>query len=70
MSAGRTGSGMKVSEFLREYQLIGVVPTAEHAMVAFWSGWLIGNAIKSRTVCGGNEAIEMAIKAAEFIEAQ
>lgn len=61
---------MKVSEFLREYQRTGELPMPEKSMVSFWAGWLIGTAIKSRTVIGGPDAMSMAISAAEFIEAQ
>lgn len=60
---------MKVSEFLREYQITGNLPDPEEPLVSFWAGWLVGNARIHQTVNLEN-AIEMAIKAAEFIEGQ
>lgn len=70
------GAHVKVSEFWREYHLTGAVPDERNfaaeaekdAMLAFWSGWLIGRARSSQSVTNMNEARELAIKAAEFIE--
>jgi len=60
---------MKLSEFLRQYQLSGELPDDRgDAMLNFWAGWLIGNARNTATVTNFNEAREFAIKAAEFIE--
>ena len=61
---------MKVSAFLREYQLTGKVPTADNPMCAFFAGWLIGNAARGEVVINTEDAISMAIQAAEFIEEQ
>lgn len=61
---------MRVSEFLREYQLTGKVPTADNPMCAFWAGWLIGNAMRGRVEANPEERLSMAIQAAEFIEVQ
>lgn len=63
---------MKVSEFLRQYQLGGGVPETQKTddpMLPFWAGWMVG-ASGSRTAVNAEERLEMAIKAAEFIEAQ
>jgi hypothetical protein len=60
---------MKVSEWLRRYQVSGEVPDtpSDDPMMAFWCGWLIGHGMRgvSRTY---DEARDMAIKVAEFIE--
>lgn len=61
---------MKVSEFLREYQLTGRVPNSGGDLCAFWAGWLIGNAMRGSVKSSPEERLEMAIKAAEFIEGQ
>jgi hypothetical protein len=61
---------VKVSDFLREYQLTGNVPTAENPMCAFWAGWMMGNATRGKVKVSTEEAITLAIQAAEFIEAQ
>jgi hypothetical protein len=58
---------VKVSEWLRQYQITGEVPDSESADFAFWCGWLLGGKTKTATNMG--ERREMAIKAAEFIEA-
>jgi hypothetical protein len=60
---------MKMSEWLRRYQVSGEIPSDEGLPpeFAFWAGWLIGRA-KQGTVRTYDEAREMAIKAAEFIE--
>lgn len=60
---------MKVSEFIRQYQITGCVPPGDDSMVAFWAGWLIGSGrrVELRTM---EESIEMAAKAAEFIESR
>jgi hypothetical protein len=61
---------VKVSQWLREYQISGQVPEAnEPALLAFWAGWLIG-AARHGTVRTLDEARELAIKVAEFIEEQ
>lgn len=64
---------MKLSVWLRQYQLTGEVPTlkeSEHATeISFWAGWMIGPH-HSLTAVTFDERREMAIKAAEFIEAQ
>jgi hypothetical protein len=57
---------MKVSEFLRHYQITGKVPDAKDPAVAFWAGWLMGG--KTRLEVSLAQDIEMAAKAAEFIE--
>lgn len=62
---------MKVSEWLREYQLTGKVPDhPDHneAALAFWAGWLIGAGRQGSVVVSLADGLEMAIKAAEFIE--
>lgn len=59
---------MKVSEWLREYQLTGAVPEQGNAEFAFWCGWLVSHARQGLTVSNLDEARQMAIKAAEFIE--
>lgn len=65
---------MKVSQWLRQYHLSGAVPEigdSEDPLIAFWAGWLIGSARRDGTATRTlDEAKEMAIKAAEFIEAQ
>lgn len=60
---------MKVSEFLRQYHLTGKIPDVNDPDLSFWSGWLLGVAGHGtpRTL---DEARELAIKAAEFIEKQ
>jgi uncharacterized protein YyaL (SSP411 family) len=58
---------MKVSEWLREYQITGVVPDVDNDReLCFWAGWMIGG--KTQTAVTLNAQLEMAIKAAEFIE--
>lgn len=63
---------MKVSEWLREYQLTGAVPEArgDDSMIAFWSGWLIGRSSEANRIerLSDPQNLEMAIKVAEFIE--
>lgn len=64
---------MKVSQWLRQYHLSGAVPEvgdSEDPLIAFWAGWLIGRASDQPLTRGLDDAKEMAIKAAEFIEAQ
>lgn len=75
---------MKVSEWLREYQLTGRVPDHpdEEPTFAFWCGFLIGAARRERQVepagttederiaRGAAQNLEMAIRIAEFIERQ
>jgi hypothetical protein len=61
---------MRVSEWLREYQISGAVPDhADPPMLAFWAGWLVGVGTRI-DLNTAEQRIEMAIKAAEFIEAQ
>jgi len=58
---------MKVSEWLREYQITGVVPDVDNDReLCFWAGWMIGG--KAQTATKLNDQLELAIKAAEFIE--
>jgi hypothetical protein len=59
---------MKVSEWLRLYQVSGEVPEVPKGeeLLAFWSGWLIGH--QGLTQVSMAERLEMSIKAAEFIE--
>jgi hypothetical protein len=60
---------VKVSEFLRQYQITGLVPETppDDAMVAFWAGWLMGG--KGQLLQFSSETrLETACKAAEFIE--
>ena len=59
---------MKVSEFIRQYQISGQVPTPDDSMVAFWGGYLIFAAYRDGRLRTMEQSIEMAIKAAEFIE--
>jgi len=59
-----------MSEFLRRYQISGEVPDKPvDPMLAFWAAWMIGCA-KKGTATTFDEARELAIKAAEFIENQ
>lgn len=62
---------MKVSEWLRQYQLTGEVPeladSEYRTSMAFWCGWLIGPS-HSQTAVTMDDRREMAIRAAEFIE--
>ncbi len=62
---------MKVSEWLRQYQLTGEVPEVSDSeagpALAFWAGWLIGPS-HSQTAVSMDDRRAMAIKAAEFIE--
>jgi hypothetical protein len=60
---------MKVSEFLRRWQISGEVPDEGGAEVAFWAGWLL-NANSRLLIQTPDQARDMAIKAAEFIESQ
>jgi hypothetical protein len=60
---------VKVSEYLRRYQLAGEPPdNGGDAMLDFWGGWLCGVCYRG-TICDLNQAREMAVKVAEFIEA-
>ncbi len=62
---------MKVSEWLKQYQMTGEVPEltdSEHGvLMAFWCGWLIGPS-HSQIAVTMDDRRSMAIKAAEFIE--
>lgn len=62
---------MKVSEWLRRYQVSGAAPDGEptpfEREMAFWAGWLMCHG-KQGVVRTYDEARDMAIKAAEFIE--
>jgi hypothetical protein len=74
---------VKVSEFLTQYQITGVVPdNADDQMIAFWAGWLMGASRRSGQILAPlpgvpleahqvamKDAVQMAIHAAEFIEA-
>lgn len=57
---------MKVSEWLREYQLTGQVPETTEPNLALWAGWMMGHRGLIETDLSGR--IELAIRAAEFIE--
>lgn len=63
---------MKVSAFIREYQITGKVPESKRdvdAMVAFWSGWLMGAARShARSTTTMEQSIALALKISEFIE--
>jgi len=61
---------MKVSEWLRQYQLTGKVPqNADHPMIPFWAGWLMGRANPiNRIEISTEDTLKTAITAAEFIE--
>ena len=62
---------MKVSDWLKQWQLTGEVPTLkdseEPTTMAFWCGWMIGPN-HSQTAVTMDDCRAMAIKAAEFIE--
>jgi hypothetical protein len=60
---------MKVSEFLRKYQITGSVPQEAEADsdLCFWAGWLLGSASRSE-IRSKEQSIQFAINAAEFIE--
>jgi hypothetical protein len=58
---------VKVSEWLREFQLTGIPPDVEDdPWIAFWCGWL--SAPHGLLEVRFQERIDIAIKAAEFIE--
>jgi len=61
---------MKVSEYLRHYQLTGQPPELhESREIDFWCGFLLGAvASGSKTTANLIERVELAIKLAEFIE--
>lgn len=59
---------MNVSKFLRQWQLTGDVPDAKDPKIAFWAGWLTGTNNVTPSSNNLEESIEMAAKAAEFIE--
>lgn len=65
---------MKVSEWIREYQLTGKVPDGDgDSRLPFWAGWLIGGSRSSTTVevpgrFPMDNALDMAIRIAEYIE--
>jgi hypothetical protein len=63
---------MKVSEWLRQYQISGAVPESPKGeeIIAFWAGWLIGASSRSQSIerLSDPRNLEMAIKVAEFIE--
>lgn len=67
---------MRVSEYLRQYQLTGKLPEKTtdnsdvNSMLPFWSGWLVAVGRNSNTATSFDDAREIAIKAAEFIESQ
>ena len=64
---------MKMSQWLREWQLTEAVPEVSEAetgrLLAFWAGWLVGPS-HAQTVISLDDSREMAIRAAEFIESQ
>ena len=65
---------MKMSEWLRQWQLTGAVPDEGGTEIAFWGGWLVSHAESSSNIQVSDfkerrdTAREMAIRAAEFIE--
>jgi hypothetical protein len=63
---------MKVSAWLRQWQLTGEVPDLKESErpneMAFWAGWLTGG--QTKTAVSMDDRRAMAIKAAEFIEEQ
>jgi hypothetical protein len=60
---------MKVSEFLRQYQITGKVPDEVDSELAFWSGWLLASG--GRVLIATKEQhFQTAIAAAEFIESR
>lgn len=66
---------MKVSKYLKEYQSSGKLPesAADDPMLAFWSGWLIGNASKQnegKPKKSVEDCLQTAIQVALFIEGQ
>jgi hypothetical protein len=63
---------VKVSEFLRQWQLSGQFPIAEaEPAVAFWAGWLVGaSEAVVYEVKDFDERRKMAMRCAEFIEQQ
>jgi uncharacterized protein YyaL (SSP411 family) len=60
---------MRMSEWLRQYQLTGIVPEThgDDTMLPFWAGWMYSVSQQGTAVTPA-ERLEMAIKAAEFIE--
>ena len=61
---------MKVSDFLRRYQISGQLPDDEgDEMLTFYAGWLIGASYKG-TITTMDQARKDAIKIAEFIESR
>lgn len=59
---------MKVSEWLRRYQMGDGVPEGDgDSMLAFWCGWMNSHSAQG-TAVSHNDRLEMAIRAAEFIE--
>lgn len=60
---------MKVSEYLREWQLSGQVPEGASTELAFFAGWLVGSAREGMAL-NLDMGREMAIRVAEFIENQ
>ncbi len=63
---------MKVSEWLRRWQISGEIPDTpkDDPMLVFWGGWLTGAARGGRfqTEVTFEDGRDMAIKVAEFIE--
>ena len=65
---------MKVSEWLRKYQLTGQIPDTPDGVdpnIAYWCGWLMGNSSRVQRTerLSDPHNLEQAIAAAEFIEA-
>jgi len=59
---------VKVSEWLRKYQIAGQPPAeCDLLETAFWAGWLIGPT-HGQIIVPLAERIDMAIRCAEFIE--
>lgn len=67
---------MKVSQWLREYQVTGQPAEncdTEGTELAFWGGWLYSHGQTAQTLVVPNPqeaGLQMAIRAAEFIESR
>lgn len=64
---------MRVSQWIRQWQITGAVPDEGDAQMAFWCGWLSGGGKTVTLVHTPNnfdKERDMAIKAAEFIESR
>lgn len=67
---------MKMSAWLREYEATGKLPTEGSALLAFWGGFLMRQAMYAEKLPHPGKRLlrhvyfALAIKAAEFIEKQ